>query len=286
VIMLVRKILCAIDFSTGSDEALKVAARIAVEHASDLVLAHVWYVPPVVFAGELAYPSELVQGLSDDAERGMAKAVDQARALGVPTVSSLVLDGPPWERIVEAAEAATDVDLIVVGTRKRSGLARVFLGSVAEMVVRHAPCSVLAVPSGGNKAFQHTLVPIDFSPSSQFALELAADFGRSANGRMTLVHVIEAPVVGLATRSRELLDEWLAKVTTPHPDTTASVRVGNPTEELRGLLVESSRFDLVALGSHGRTGIRRMLLGSIAETVVRHAQCAVLVARHRATPTS
>jgi nucleotide-binding universal stress UspA family protein len=288
--MQLRKILCAVDFSAGSDEALKVAARIATEHASDLVITHTWYVPPMVYAGELAYPSELVRGLTEDAEHGLAKAVEQARGLGATKVSSLALSGPPWETIVEAAEAATDVDLIVLGTRQRSGLSRVFLGSVAEMVVRHAPCSVLVVPSGGSKEFQQTLVPIDFSPSSQLALELAADLGR---GALTLVHVIEPARltskgaaldlgVGLTTRSRELLDQWLAKVTPPHLGTTASIRVGNPTEELRGLLLEAPRFDLVALGSHGRTGIRRLLLGSIAETVVRHAQCAVLVARQRA----
>ena len=285
--MQLRKVLCATDFSAGSEEALKVAARIATEHASELVVVHVWYVPPVVFANELGYPAELVRGVTDDAERGLAKALDQARALGVPQVSSLLLDGPPWDKIVEAAEVTPEVDLIVVGTSGRTGIARAFLGSVAEMVVRHSPCSVLAVPSGGNKVFKRTLVPIDFSASSQLALELAADLGRTANGALTLVHVIEPPHIttgsmtepaGLARRAREMLDQWIATVAGSQRDATASVHVGNPTEELRSMLGD---YDLVAMGCHGRTGVRRMLLGSIAETIVRHAQCAVLVARPR-----
>jgi nucleotide-binding universal stress UspA family protein len=290
--MTLRRILCPIDFSVASTEALHVAARIAVDHASELVVLHSWYLPPVVF-DELSYPADLVGALAEDAERGVAAALDDVQSLGVTRVSSRVVSGPPWERIVEAAEAATEVDLIVLGTRGRTGSARMVLGSVAEMVVRHAPCSVLAVPSGGNKPFQRVLCPIDFSPSSKYALELADDLATSAQSLVTLLHVLEPvgflnqtfafePGPDLVRRSRAALEQWMAAIERTERHATTSVRVGRTNEELRVLLDDPARFDLVALGSHGRTGLRRMLLGSVAETIVRHAKCAVLVARHRA----
>jgi nucleotide-binding universal stress UspA family protein len=290
--MTFRKILCPIDVS-GSTEAVRVAARIAIRHASELVIAHSWYLPPVVFAGEFSYPADLVQGLTADAERGLTAAVDEARTLGASRVTTLLLSGPPWERIVEAAEAAKEVDLIVVGTRGHTGLARLFLGSVAEMVVRHAPCSVLALPSGGDKPFLRILCPIDFSPSSNYALELANELGNSAQSLLTLLHVLEPvgavnrtfafePGPDLVRGSQTVLEQWTAATGRTERQVTTSVRVGRTREELRSLLEDQARFDLVALGSHGRTGLRRMFLGSVAETVVRHAKCAVLVARRRA----
>jgi nucleotide-binding universal stress UspA family protein len=290
--MTLRKILCPIDFSVGSTEALHVAARIAVDHASELVVLHSWYLPPVVFAGdELSYPSDLVRALTQDADLGVAAALDDVHSLGVTRASVRVVSGPPWERIVEAAEAATDVDLIVLGTRGRTGPARMVLGSVAAMVVRHAPCSVLAVPSGGNKPFQRVLCPIDFSPSSKYALELADDLATSAQSLVTLLHVLEPvglvnktfafePGADLVHGSQAALERWMAAIGRTERHATTSVRVGRTSEELRALLDDPARFDLVALGSQGRTGLRRMLLGSVAEVMVSHAKCAVLVARH------
>ncbi len=296
--MSLRKIMCPIDFSRGARDAMAVAVRLAKEHDAELVLVHAWYLAPTALAGEFMYPVEIIRGLVEDSEAGLEKAVGEARAQGAPKVSSKIVDGQPWAKIVECAELDAEIDLIVIGTRGRTGLARVFLGSVAEMVVRHSPCSVLAVPDdAGTRPFSRVLCPIDFSPSSRQALELALDLSPAAKLAITLLHVIEPPrlyaedptsmeiVPGLGARSQQLLEQWGREVAAERSlaagSVTARVRLGRAGTQILAMIGEEGAFDLVALGSHGRTGLSRMLLGSVAERVVREAGLRVLVARTR-----
>lgn len=287
-----RKILCPIDFSPTADEALHVAARLAAEHNAELVIANVWYLPPAAFAGEYTYPAGMIRDLIADSETALAATVTSARAMGAAKVSSLVLEGQPWMTIVQHIEKTEDIDLVVMGTHGRSGISRLFLGSVAEMVVRHAPCSVLAVPTNGTKPFHRVLCPVDFSDSSRRALELAVDLVHGSDSAITLLHVVEPPHVfseepvaleidgGIVSRSQALLDQCASDVTANHRIKASSeLRIGRPGAEIREMLEQQPPFDLVAMGSHGRTGVRRLLLGSVAETTLRHAHRAVLVAR-------
>jgi nucleotide-binding universal stress UspA family protein len=287
-----RKILCPIDFSPTSDEALQVAARLATEQNAELVIAHAWYLPPAAFAGEYTYPAGMIRDILIDTEKNLAAAVTTARSLGASRVSSLVLEGQPWMTLVLQIENTKDIDLVVIGTHGRSGLSRFFLGSVAEMVVRHAPCSVLAVPTNGAKPFQRVLCPVDFSASSRRALDLAVDLARGPDSAITLLHVIEPPHVyseeplalqidgGIVSRSQTLLDQWATDITASHRiKATAEIRIGRPGAEIRELIEQHGPFDLVAMGSHGRTGFRRFFLGSVAEKTLRHTHRAVLVAR-------
>jgi len=288
-----RKILCAIDFSEGSRKAMVRAARLAKQHDCELVVAHAWYLPPASVAGEFVYPSELVKGIIDDHERELASAVEDARKL-TPRVSMKMLDGEPWVKIVEVAEADPDIDLVILGTHGRTGLGRVFLGSVAEMVVRHAPCSALVIPNEAEaSAFARILCPIDFSESSRRALDLALELEPTSARTVTLLHVVEPPRVyaaegaidvhpGLGGESQKLLETWGATAIAKRPAKLAAVvRIGRPATQILAMLGEDKSFELVAVGSHGRTGLQRMLLGSVAERVVRHAGRPVLVARPR-----
>lgn len=288
-----RKILCAIDFSETSTEALRVAVRLALEHGSELVIAHAWYLDPTAFAGEYFYPATLIDELSADAKRALADAVKQAESWGATRVTSQLLDGPPWQQIVGLAERTPAIDLIVAGTRGRTGLARMFLGSVCEMILRHAPCSVLAIPAGASAApFSRLLCPIDFSESSRHALELGASLVKGPAASVTLFHVVEPPRIAAhevpvveatakqVAAAHDELERWAATLTAKRSiPTTCLVRVGRSTLEIQNVLEQVPVFDLLAMGSHGRTGIRRLVLGSVAEKTVRHAQRAVLVAR-------
>jgi nucleotide-binding universal stress UspA family protein len=289
----VTKILCPTDFSAGSQQALRVAARMATEANAELVVVHAWYIPPSAFAGEYVFPPHVIQQMVDDSQRGLDEAVSQATKYGAKHVTGELLTGLPWAEIVSQLENQA-FDLCVIGTHGRTGLSRIFLGSVAEKVVRHSPCSVLAVrPDGESKPFSHVLVPTDFSDSARHALELSAHLV-DATGTITLLHVIELPVaysgeVPVADFGRELdkraataLDAEAARLKSM---TTATVRVrsriGYPGAQTLAVLDDDRSVDLVVMGSHGRTGIKRVLLGSVAEKVVRHAGCPVLVARKR-----
>lgn len=288
-----HKILCPIDFSAGSQHATRVAVRLAEEASAELVLAHVWYVPATVYPSELPLSPQLVQRMSDDAQRGLDAAVAEAAALGARRVSGKLLTGVPWHRIVD--ELADPFDLVVIGTHGRTGLARILLGSVAEKVVRHAPCSVLvARPDGEPRPFTHVLCPVDFSDAARRAMDLAAEVVRPGGAGITLLHVVEAPVSFGAElpdpeflraadkRAAEQLERWAAelrgKVSVP---VTIRSRVGWAGAETLAAVDHDPTIDLVVMGSHGRTGIKRVLLGSVAEKVVRHARCPVLVARER-----
>jgi len=283
------KILCPIDFSEGSRHAMRVAARFATESNAPLELVHVWFVPPVTDAGESILAPEVVQQMNDDAQRGLDASVREATALGAKQVTSSLMSGAPWQAIVDAAKAA---DLIVIGTHGRTGLSRILLGSVAEQVIRHAPCSVLAVRADTEAAsFHHVLCAVDFSEASQTALEVAADIV-APSGSLTLLHVIELPIayeaeIPLANYTGDLdkwsaqsLETWAAKLRGTRTVATRS-RYGRAGAETLAAVDEDPSIDLVVLGTHGRTGISRMLLGSVAEKIVRHARCPVLVARKR-----
>jgi len=289
-----RKILCPIDFSAGSRNAMLTAVRIAKAHACELIVAHAWTLSSTAVAGEILYPAELVKQIVDDNDRRLESAAEEARALGAPRVTAKMIDGEPWAMLVEYAEADPTIDLIVLGTHGRTAIARVFLGSVAEMVVRHAPCSVLVVPHECKPApFERILCSTDFSDSSRLALSLALDLEPVASRAVTLLHVIEPPRVyageigadvhtGLGASSQKLLAGWGREAIASHPATVASfVRIGRPGTQVLAMLGEDNAFDLIAVGSRGRTGFRRMLLGSVAERVVRQAGRPVLVARAR-----
>ena len=204
------------------------------------------------------------------------------------------MDGVPWHSIVETVEHDPDVDLVVVGTHGRTGIPRVLLGSVAERVVRHAPCSVLVTRrTGDTTPFAHILVPIDFSEPSRLAVERATELAAVDGAGILLLHSVELPAYydselgtellasiekGGATQLATSADELRAKTTVP---VTSVLRHGSPGASSVNVLEEDPTFDLVVVGSHGRTGFKRALLGSVAEKIVRHAPCSVLVARAR-----
>jgi nucleotide-binding universal stress UspA family protein len=141
------------------------------------------------------------------------------------------------------------------------------------------------------------LCPIDFSESSRHAAELAAKLVPSGGPGITLLHVIEPPIDydrrlsqvdflrDLDRRTGKHLGEWVAELGTAAASPVSQLcRVGRPGAEILKALDEDPAFDLVVTGSHGRTGLARVFLGSVAEKIVRHAKCPVLVARSRVAP--
>ncbi len=286
-----QKILCPVDFSPGSKQALDVAARLARSTNAELVVAHAWFVPPLPTEAEYPLPPAIVDKLLADEQIALAAAAQQAAALGARVTTSF-LTGPPWDRIVSLLRDDPRFDLVVLGTHGRTGLQRILLGSVAEKIVRHAPCPVLVTRGGHAPPYQHALCPIDFSESSKRAVMLASQFVAPA-GSLTLLYVIELPVSfdgqasmseflrDLDARSTRMLDRFAAEVRgRVEVDVKTQIRVGSAGSQALAAL-DHGGYDLVAVGSHGRTGLRRALLGSVAEKIVRHAPCSVLVARTR-----
>jgi len=283
-----KKLLCPIDFSPGSQQALDLAARLAKASDAELIIAHAWHVVPLAYT-EYPIAADTLQAMSDDAVRLLGDARERALKLGAKRVGTAFSRGLPWQQIVETA-ADRSCDLVVIGSHGRTGISRFVLGSVAETVVRHAPCSVL-VARNDQASFQHALCAIDFSEASRDAMNRAVELARE---RVTLFHSIETPgffayephraevADDLDRRATNALDQWAGELA-GRSKLTVSCRTafGSPAHEALGVIDGDPTIDLAVVGSRGRTGIKRVLLGSVAAKIVRHARCSVLVARDR-----
>ena len=137
-----RKILCAVDFSPGATEALQLAVGLC-EADTELVLMHVWQPYPYSFGAEQVITADVVTGIQDEVEHELANTKREAEELGARRVGLLFRSGTPWRELVRALDEDPGVDLAVIGTHGRTGLSHALLGSMAEKVVRHAPCPVL-----------------------------------------------------------------------------------------------------------------------------------------------
>lgn len=203
-----------------------------------------------------------------------------------------VESGTPEEEIVRLAEA-NESSLIVVGAKPREG-ARLLLGHVAERVVRYAHTSVLVARPG--KPTGKLLVTTDFSDGSLPALAVAGEIARSMGTEATLLHVAKPPSSALPSALMPLGDTWM-------PPSKAALeeldRLGLKTleglakqhgltrfEQVEGdpadVIVERARaldVEMIVMGSRGRRGLARLVLGSVAEKVIRHSETSVLVAR-------
>jgi nucleotide-binding universal stress UspA family protein len=289
--MTITKILCPIDFSAGSRHAMRFAIQLANESDAEIVLAHAWYLPMAAYSDLYRYSPQAAKQATEEAAHGLDDAMREATQLGAKRVTPQLLTGVPWHAIVAMLEQDRAFDLVVMGSHGRTGLSRILVGSVAQDIVRHAPCSVLVVHPGNEpKPFDRVLCPIDFSESSECAVDLAAALARS---EITLVHVIDVPVSfagylvpdfnhDLDKLVAKSLDDWASrlrsKVKVP---VVTRIQLGSPGAQTLALLDDDPSFNLAVMGSHGRTGIRRVLLGSVSEKVVGHAKCPVLVARKR-----
>lgn len=148
------------------------------------------------------------------------------------------------------------------------------------------------------KPIEHLLVATDFSDCSREAVEYALGLAERVGAEVTVVHVVERPVyfdVGVAhsLQLRHNVDEWLrelkeeaagrlealtTEVRKRHPGVRSALRDGSPVDEILHAAEETSA-DVIVIGTHGRTGLPHALLGSVAERVIRRAQCPVLTVR-------
>ncbi|MEO8699466.1 MAG: universal stress protein [Kofleriaceae bacterium] len=288
-----KRILCPTDFSDGAKHAVAVAGRLAKASNAELVLLHAWYTPPILYAGDQAIPAAAIEAMMSGDEHVLADTLQELARLEI-RVSTRFVRGQPGDQIVKILQEDPLYDLVVMGTTGRAGFSRILLGSVTEKVVRNAPCSVLAVRGTEvDRPFARVLCPVDFAEHSKYALRLAGELAsREHEPVVALLHVVDMPshystepFLSEYMRSIDTLaTQLLADSTKPlrenhHVATTATLAVGSPIPNILAALETNPSYDLVVVGSHGRHGLARMFLGSVAEKVVRHANTPVLVAR-------
>lgn len=219
--------------------------------------------------------------------------LDPPSALGYIEASVEALT--PEQGILDYA-AKVDADLIVMATHGRRGLAHWLDGSVAEGVARQATCPVLtmspSVASASARAAR-ILVATDFSDTAYLACAHAVALARRHGAAIDLLHVVEAQIEpglpgtvigwgpGTTRRfedARKALGEFVADLDATDLTITYHVVTDAPAH---GILDAAERLgaDLIVAGSHGRTGLRRLVLGSVAETLVQRAPCPVMIVK-------
>ncbi len=291
-----QRILVAVDLSDTSIAALRAARALATARGATLAVVHVAATItdvqpffPQSFGINLTNPLQL-EGIARDAFERRVKEVE-----GCEDVERFFELGPAYAGIVQRAEA-WNADLVVVGSHGRTGISRALLGSVAERVVRAAHCAVLVWrPSRGSEV---VMAATDLSDPSLPAVARAAEEARLAGARLVVAHAIETPLAAYGAGAASLLGSFVSLPSADDQEQSRTVLVSLLRDALTRLgaegeplvleggavaavvrAVEDQRADLLVIGTHGRAGISRLLLGSVAESLVRLADCSVLVVR-------
>jgi nucleotide-binding universal stress UspA family protein len=299
-----RSILVPLDRSPLAERALTVAARIAQQGGGGLVLALVHEAPPIPFdspdpalvASAEATMRRLEAEYLEDIEVGL-------RTRGIQVASVTTLSGEIGPSLAAHARSL-GVDLVVMATHGRGGVQRLWLGSVADYLVRHLETPLLLVRAGevadhaaSTIGAGQVLVPLDGSPLAEEALGPATELARLWDLDLSLLRVVHpvtfVPPAGLpvpTTYDRELTDAALGEAKDYVRDVIEDLRahgfraigaavIGwNPVDTILEI-ARPEQVALVALASHGRGGLSRLALGSVADKLIRAAHVPVLVYR-------
>lgn len=291
----ISKIICATDLSESADEAMRQAAHLATLYQASLVVFHA--VPEPVASAPLFPHLGLVERSGFVAlERRVLEALHRRVNEVLPStpVELLLSTGDAHAAILEHTERV-GADLIVVGGEGAKGGARVLLGAVAERVVRHAHVPVWV----SRKTIQTgpVLIGTDFSEPASRAVEMGADYAQRVKTSVKLVHALsisrlrptqgpsldDAAFPTWSTQEVQALRDAAqervnAALKTTAVDGTVAVVDESPGRALPNLAAaEGCR--MICVGTAGHTGLTRVLLGSVAEEIVRKANCPVLVTR-------
>lgn len=297
--MKVRKILFPTDFSDSADAALGRALFLAERFEAELHMLHAVVLhefdpnnPGQAFPGS----EELFRHLFEIADSKLAGLLKQHRREPLK-LHQVQRRGVSADDVILAYADEIGADLIVMGTHGRRGAARLFLGSVAEAVTRHASCPVMTIragaPEGVDSPVHKILVPVDFSEPSEVTIRYAEHLGHLYHSGLELLHVAEevpypyfyVPVQSDAVADRlrragEALAKLAADTLSERVQYTTSVRSGRVASEVLDH-ARHTECGLLVIGTHGLSGLERVLVGSTAEQVIRGAEIPVFVVKSK-----
>jgi nucleotide-binding universal stress UspA family protein len=291
-----NSIVVPIDFSETSLKALDYALALGGEFGSQIHLVHALEMPTAFNS----LPKPATAFWDKDGKKSASTRLNdliEERFGEWITANSEVRTERPYLAICETARERK-ADLIIIGTHGFSGLKHLFLGSTAERVIRHAPCSVLTVRTQNLRRAQAVvkpkklLVPTDFSKSAEVALRSAVALAKEFGTQLYLLYVVpahhqagefdsidyqsfeayelKAAQKTLVSMSKQLIANKIS--------VEIEIRRGRPATEINAAARELG-VDLIAISTHGRTGWQHALLGGTTEEVVRHSVCPVLIVR-------
>lgn len=304
--LILKNILCPVDFSEFSLQAFRYAVGIARHFQARLIVQHTVPIPTSIVpeGPEVITPREMLELARRKAEEELNRWIAESGAEGTE-IYVKISEGDVKDRIVQTV-GAQDIDLVVMGTHGRKGISRLVLGSVAEHIVHEAVfCPVLVVsrpqtgfvaggPAGAVR-LKTILAATDFSPDSSRALTHALRWASEWKGKVILFHAVENPpprlhgMIDLLPEfnpyfDKEVAEAWerihrvVPEAARNRCELAYEVRQGNPKEEILRY-AEEQRPDLIVMGSRG-TGRSAVVWGSTISGIVRDGRFPVLSVRH------
>jgi len=298
MVKIVTHVLVPTDFSPSSVPSFRYGVEWAKVFEAELTLLHVHSLQP-----GLDIDAGVAQQFLDEqrkvAREELEKLLAEARQQ-VPRASMELLAGLPSECICQVAREKK-CDLIMMGTHGWTGFNRVLFGSVAERVIQRAPCPVLSIPhrETADVSAMHPLqilprqvvLPLEFSDCSMDAYEYAVQIAKWFDAPLTLVHAIEPLSYSLdftlthplqEKTNRDKVEKRLTDLVTVLSDLGLSARyelLDKPTVD--GILETSAvqQADLIVMGTHGRKGLTRMILGSTADKILEQSPYPILTVK-------
>ncbi len=266
-------LLVCTDGSAASQGAIEAALTLAQRRPYRILLLQVLEYNP----GFASQAIDSLQQWEREAREGLQAPHARARALGLEA-EILVRRGEAAPHAILAEADERRPDLIVMGRRGRTDLASILMGSVTARVIGLSPAHVLVVPRKAPLTFQRFLVASDGSPFSEAAWLEALSLARAWSGQLLAVSV--AREEGEFPEVEGILEQMQAEADQKGIPLSTYMVQGSPDEALirAAQLLEA---DLFILGSHGRTGLTRLFMGSVAEQVIGKASCPVLVVKRR-----
>jgi nucleotide-binding universal stress UspA family protein len=277
------QILAATDFSTRSNRALRQAGLLARPGNAQLHIVHVV---------DDDQPDELVRMEEQEAERVLNEQIASMPELRDIRVRPFVVRGDPFDGILRAA-ADVNADLIVMGSHRKQ-LLDIFVGTTIERVIRKGPFPVLMVNNEAQRQYENVLAPVDMVDASADALRAATTIGLIDGNRATLVHAFMPIGKGkmfisgvdqnsidsyVASERNEVMKELAAflaaSVDRMHGRWSLRVEEGGPMEVISRVISEI-RPDLLVMGTNGRSGLLKVLIGSVTEEALRSLNVDIL----------
>lgn len=304
-----RHILVPLDGSELAEKALKSAAQIAVAMAQRagegpavrLVLLRVASPMAILAADPLLYDEMIYMGV-DEAQTYLNLAATTL-SVAPAVVETVVVTGSPADAIVHYAED-NNIDLIVMSSHGRTGSSRWVYGSVAEKVMHHAPCATAIIRAHvAVEMFQNhkLLVPLDGSELAERALAPALALAGAVQAHIVLLRVvagreplaesmtpvgerIEEALTAAGAQERAEAEAYLQRIYGVSDNQHLFFDVQSTDGDVADAIVsyaDAQHVDVIVMSSHGRSGIGRWLHGSVAEKVLRGANCATVIIRGR-----
>ncbi len=280
-----KKILVAYDGSASGTNTLLQSFRLATEEKSWITVATV--VPSYDGDIDLIAVSDIHEAMRRPGEEILSRANALAKKEGA-LIKTILEEGEIYDRLVDLAEAE-NCGVVIMGRRGKSSSAdKSHIGSVTARVIGLSQRDVLVVPEGTIIGWKKILVATDGSRYSGLATDKAIDFAKSYGGSLTAVSVVDVPsefyaeapgaVDKLIANAKGFAAAVIKKAEADNIAASTFVGEGEAFEIITRL-AQKEKIDVIIMGSHGRTGLKRLLMGSVTEKVIGHAPCPVLVVK-------